>query len=309
MKLPIIVALLLLASFAGSAELANVVVKQKIIPSGSSFTCFVVLDDRTNTPETIALSDNTSAVETPVSITITGGNYGDFNCTTSPVTTPVIRSITGTLRAVTKTAYFTLVPPPKLGRFELVKADVVGGESVPYLIEITSPAPSPNAHVTLTTNSAAVSNGGANLPGGTTVFTGSLSTSMVSANATRTITAAYAGQTIARNVTLHKSPVLVSMKTSSGIIGSGIPLTIEFEVSLSDIPLTNGFAPNFVLGDNLVNIEYITIPGKPYGSSTLTLQIGEPGFDPGPSRMVTIEGKLGGVTKTVTVFMLIDWIP
>lgn len=307
MKLPIIVVLLFLASYAGAVELANVVVKQKIVPSGSSFTCFVVLDGRTNTPETIALTDNTSAVETPVSITINGASYGDFNCTTSPVTTPVVRSITGTLRAVTKTAYFTLAPPPKLGRFELTKSDVVGGESVPYLIEITSPAPSPNAHVTLTTNSAAVSNGGANLPGGTTVVTGSLSTSMVSANATRTITAAYAGQTIARNVTLHKSPALVSMKTSSGIIGSGIPLTIEFEVSQSDIPLTNGFAPNFVLRDNLVSFDYTTNPGKPYGSATFIMQVGEAGSDPGPSRMVTIEGKLGGVTKTVTVFMLVDW--
>lgn len=298
MKTTLTALALLLTCGAFSAELRSVQTDQTTIVSGDSFRGAVLLSGTTETQEVVTLTDNTSAAFTPSTVTVfEGTQHGDFTCTSSVVTSPATRTISATLRGVTKTCYFTLVPPPMLERAEVVPSEVVGGESFTLRAWFTSVAPYGGMTINAfsTSSSISIPSNAMKVDEGSQFGQVEGSTSVVSAVYTRTVGATYAGVTKYASLTLHPSQKLLWAKLSRVVMhGSPDSTILSYELS--------GFAPR---AGTLVDFQ------DPTGSFTSdgpvrTTRFGKIVFNVKFSPvayLTTLSVSAGGVSKHFTVMV------
>ena len=151
----------------------------------------------------VALSDNTSAITVPASVTIpAGATSATFTINTSPVSSVTTRRITGTGSGTTDFIDITLTPKPALLAFSLNPSTIKGGTHT-LGTALLSVNPQTPLSIGLTDNSSAIAAPPSFIgSAGYDVGKITIQTSAVSSTATRTVTASLDGISRTANLTL-----------------------------------------------------------------------------------------------------------
>ncbi|HZH99373.1 MAG TPA: hypothetical protein VEX38_10415, partial [Fimbriimonadaceae bacterium] len=219
----------------------------------------------------VNLSDNTSAVNTPATVTVAAGSRSaNFPVTTTPVGGTYTREVYATLASVTKTARLTLEPAPKVSAVSANPSTVEGGATTTGTVTLTAVAPTGGATVSLSSNSSAlIVSGSVVVPAGATSATFQIRTAVVGADYTRYVSANYGGVTRQVAVTITKSSPLSSITANPSTVKGGQSTTGT--VTLSAPAPAGGAVVTLSSGSSA-----ITVPGTvtvPAGASSVTFTI------------------------------------
>ncbi len=175
---------------------------------------------------TITLSSNSATATVPQTVTVPAGDTtAPFPITTTPTEATTVATITAVHGEVTKTADLTVeaqTPPAplELHSLTLSRASIVGGRSATGRVTLTGAAPAGGIEVQLS-----IEGGSVIVPTSVTVLEGrsgatfGISTTAVSASATATIAAAYAGVT--KTAQLRVTPRFEITNVNNGDVLSG----------------------------------------------------------------------------------------
>lgn len=173
--------------YGGQTSRAVVLLNGRAPEGGTSFT----------------ISDNSLAVSAPSSVRLAQGNQsGVFTVSTLTVSAAATRQVTVTGTYGTATASLTLKPAPPLSSLTVQPSTVKGGEQSTGTVAMSAALPA-SATIALSDNSGSIT-----VPASVTVAAGSsqstfpVTTSRVTATATRQVVASYAGVTRTAPVTL-----------------------------------------------------------------------------------------------------------
>jgi hypothetical protein len=138
----------------------------------------------------VTLSDNSSAAQTPGSVTVLAGSTtATFTVTTSVVTTTTTSTESATFSGKTVQATLT-INPAALSAVTVNPTSVTGGSSSIGTVTLTGPAPSGGIVVSLSDNSSAAQEpSSVTVPAGSTTATFTVTTSRVSFSTNVTLTA------------------------------------------------------------------------------------------------------------------------
>lgn len=175
----------------------------------------------------VTLSSNNAAAVVPSSVTVLQGRTTEtFAITTRPVTVDTYATITARLPAGRTVSKPIRVLAAKIIGLTLSSSTVIGGTSLSGTVSINIPAPSGGAAISLTSGNASV----VQVPPTVTIAGGTVSrgfnvtTSVVAADTTVTITAAYGPST--RTVNLNVlAPTLVSLVINPATVTGGTSTT------------------------------------------------------------------------------------
>ncbi|HYY57120.1 MAG TPA: hypothetical protein VE842_07275, partial [Pyrinomonadaceae bacterium] len=169
---------------------------------------------------TVTLSDNIAAANTPASVVVPAGARNKlFQITTTVVTASQSGNITATYAGVTKTAPLT-VAPIALASLKLSPTSVAGGVNVTGTAALNGPAPAGGAVVTLSDNLAATTvPPSVTIPGGASSKTFTITTQMVSASQSGTVTATYNSASKAAALTVRPAALLSVTLSPSSVAG------------------------------------------------------------------------------------------
>lgn len=307
MKAKAVLALLFLSALAGASELQGIYTQSPNVVTGQFMYCFILLDGPApEGGEVVTLTDNTSAVQTPPEITVPEGSlFQQFACQTTAVSAPAVRSLTATLRSVTKTCYYKLIPPPALDRLDLEPTELVGGESFKARVWLTTEAPATQGfEVMLTTNSSSVSFAQPQflIEAGSKYGVQTGTTKPVNAVFTRTVTATMNGVKRTANLVLHPGQQLVNLTISKNVLReNGIPYhnSAVLTVEMSGPEPKTGTVPGFYYLPDTAGLQFSNWEGgKTYGTATVSA------YGQHPPTVVTIYCRIGSVTKTVQILRL-----
>lgn len=242
-------------------------------------------------------SSNTSVAIVPASVTVPSGqSSAPFLVYTLAVQANTPVTISASAKGVTRSVAMT-VATPFLEILTVTPTQVFGGQQAPSWVQISGPAKSPGAVVTLSSSSPGV----ATVPANVTVLTGTrvasfqVSTVRVRFNTNVTITGTFNTQTRTDTV-LVKGAALYSITTTptsvqGGQFASGrvtmdwFPFTGGAVVSITSSNVAVAFAPpNVTVPDNNNKVNF-TIGTNAVVAST----------------DVTFTGQYLGVTKTATL--------
>src|SRR6266478_2364031 len=248
-------------------------------------------------------SSNTAVATVPASVTIPAGATGaTFTVTSLPVTAPTPVTISVSYAGVTQTASLTLTPPPTLTSLALNPTSVNGGSPSTGNVQLSGPAPSGGALVSLSSSNTAVATVLANvtIPAGATSLTFTVTTLAVTASTPITISASYAGVTKTASLIVTpqppSGPTLTSLTLNPTSVNGGSPSTGNVKLS--------GPAPT---GGALVslsssNMAAATVPANvtiPPGVASLTFSVTTLAVT--ASTPITISASYAGVTKTASL--------
>ena len=278
-----------------AAKLSSLELMPSRVIGGLPFTGVAKLTGRPATTEQVNLSDNSSAIVIPASVSVpTTASSASFNGSTTAVSTAATRQITATLDGVTKIANLTLLPGA-LKAIAISPIDVEGGGDVAGLISLTGIAPEP---VTVATSS---NSGSVIVPPSVTVSQGldsqsfTIGTKPVSADAVRTVTASGFGRTVSATVKLRPRFTIASLTMNPTTVKGGDPSTGT--VTLNQAALTNGNTVS--LSDNSGSINTppsMTVLG---GLTEGTFTVATSPVSVTATRQIT--ATLGSSTRTVTL--------
>jgi uncharacterized protein (TIGR03437 family) len=276
-----------------AVQLAGVSVPPPSLSGGRDRTGTVTLTS--NAPAggvRVQLTSDIDKARVPAFVTVPFGQSSvDFTITTLPVTSLETVTITATLGRLSSTAVLSLLPPLQL---VLDQSAVVGGNPVTGTVTLGDPAPVTGATVTLQSNDTAVLVAPQIIPAGQSSQTFTLTTSMVTAPRTVTITAIFglSRQTALLTVNLVPPPTLLSLTitpdrvmramSTQGTVTLTSPAGAGgVRVALrSSSVLVASVTPNFVM--------------IPQGQTSATFQIAT-----GPSTgVVTLTATFGDVSQT-----------
>ena len=195
-----------LVLLAAEEALSTLNLSAELVLGGNSCTGTVLLDRAAPAGgATIGLTDSSSAITVPATITIPAGAISaSFTVQTSSVSEPAQRKITAAYRGRKASALLTLTPAAVLDRFALIPNSVTGGNYTTAIAHVSVTAIS-NISVALSDNSSAI-NAPASLlvPAGYDTGEAIITTSPVASNSLRTVTAAYGG--VSKTVNLFLTP-------------------------------------------------------------------------------------------------------
>jgi hypothetical protein len=276
-----------------AVQLAGVSVPPPSLSGGRDRTGTVTLTS--NAPAggvRVQLTSDSDKARVPAFVTVPFGQSSvDFTITTLPVTSLETVTITATLGRLSSTAVLSLLPPLQL---VLDQSAVVGGNPVTGTVTLGDPAPVTGATVTLQSNDTAVLVAPQIIPAGQSSQTFTLTTSMVTAPRTVTITAIFglSRQTALLTVNPVPPPTLLSLTitpdrvmramSTQGTVTLTSPAGAGgVRVALrSSSVLVASVTPNFVM--------------IPQGQTSATFQIAT-----GPSTgVVTLTATFGDVSQT-----------
>lgn len=278
--------------------LVRLSVNPSAVVGGSSATGQVALSMAPAAATSVALSDNTTAITTPSSVTVpTTSSVANFQITTSAVTSDVTRQITATLGSVSKTANLRLVPKVQLTGFTVGFPTIEGtGSDVGKLTFDNAPVLGP-VTVSISDNSSALTS-----PSSTLVHEGfktatfSYTTSKVTANTSVTLTATCQGSTKSTTVTIVPLVTPESLVITPSTVHAGD--VVPAKVTLNAPALSYGAQIEF--GSTNSSWAYIsspiTIPGG-FKDRTVNCYTSSGTV----TRTVTLSATRVGVTRTQTI--------
>jgi hypothetical protein len=241
---------------------------------------------------TVQLSSDNDKARPPKSVTVPFGQSSvDFTITTLPVTSVETVTLTATLGRNSATAMMNLLPPLQL---TLDQSAVVGGNPVTGTVTLGDPAPVTGATVTLLSNDTVALVSPIVIPPGQSSQTFTVTTSMVFAPRTVTLTAIYglSRQTALLTVNPVPPPTLVSLTIAPALVTRG--MATQGTVTLTG-PAGNGgvrvaLQSSSVLAAS-VTPNFVLIP---QGQTSATFPI-----TTGPSAgVVTFTATFAGVSQT-----------
>jgi hypothetical protein len=210
------------------AALASVVMNPASVFGGSSSTGTVTLNGPAPTGGAVVTLSNTNptAATVPASVTVAAGATSvTFSATTTPVAAATSAIITATYNGTTQTATLP-INPVLMASVAMNPASVFGGSSSTGTATLNGPAPTGGAVVTLsnTNTTAATVPASVTVAAGATGVTFSVTTTLVAAATSATITGSYNGSTQA--ATLPINPVLMASVTMNPTsVKGGTPST------------------------------------------------------------------------------------
>jgi uncharacterized protein (TIGR03437 family) len=272
-----------------AVQLAGISVPPPALAGGRNRTGTVTLTS--NAPAggiRVQLSSDSDKARVPAFVTVPFGQSSvDFTITTQPVTSLQTVTLTATLGRVSSTAVLSLLPPLQL---VLDASTVVGGNPVTGTITLGDPAPVTGATVTLQSTDTAAQVAPVIVPAGQSLQTFTVSTLMVTAPRTVTITAIFglARQTALLTVTPPLPPTLVSLTivpdrvmrgmgaqgtvTLTGPAGAG---GVRVALRSSSI-LAASVTPNFVMiPQGQTSATFLIATGPSTGVVTFTATLGD----------------------------------
>ena len=217
---------------AATVSLSAVAVNPTSVVGGNASTGTATLTAAAPTGGAIvALSDNSTAVTVPTSVTIpAGATSTTFTVTTTSVSASTSVTLTGTYNATSRTATLTVTPvaapPPaaSLNTLTLNPASVTGGGTAQGTVTLTSAAPTGGAVVSLSSNTVtATVPASVTVPAGSTSANFTVTTNSVTTSTTATISAVLAGVT--RTAVLTVNPVVAGVSltvTATGRSGERV---------------------------------------------------------------------------------------
>jgi hypothetical protein len=244
---------------------------------------------------TVTLSDNIAAANTPASVLIPAGAKNKlFQITTTPVTASQSGNITASYGGVVKTAPLT-VAPIALSAVTLTPASTAGGNNVTGNAILNGPAPSGGAVVTLSDNIAATNvPASVTIPAGASSRTFTITTAIVSANQSGSVTATYNGVSKSAALTIRPTALLsVTLNPASVAGGNNVTGTATL-----DGPAPAGGAV-VTLSDNLTTATTpasVTIAANARSATfTITTSVVT------AKQVGTVTASRNGVTKTAAL--------
>jgi|GEM_PF-3414527 len=281
---------------ANSVQLAGLSASLGSILGGKNLTGTVTLNG--NAPlggVNILLTSDNDKVRPPAVVAVPfAKSSADFAIATLAVTSAQTVTLTATLSHTTASATLNLLPPLQL---VLEASAVVGGGSVTGTVTLGDPAPVTGASVTLRSDDNAVQVPPVTIPFGQSSQTFTLTTSVVAAARTVSISATYAGsaQTVLLTVNPPAAVVLSSLTIAPDHVVGGnstqatVTLTgpagmggVRVDVQSSSI-LTAAVSPNFAI--------------IPQGQTSAVFTITTSRF----AGVVTFTATAGGVSKTASL--------
>lgn len=188
-----------------SAALQSLELGTPVVTAGDDTSATVKLDLAAPAGgATVAISDNSSSITTPSSVSVTAGAVSaTFLVETAAVTQSSVRTITASYLGVNKSAIITINPASALTSLSLNPSSVKGGQSTTATVTISFPAPAGGISVALADNSSAITTPSTvAVPQGATSAQVTVQTGNVSTTYTRSITATYKGVSKTANLTL-----------------------------------------------------------------------------------------------------------
>jgi uncharacterized protein (TIGR03437 family) len=243
----------------------------------------------------IAIASDNANVKLPgTSVQVPfGKSFVNFPIATLAVASLQTATLTATLNGATVSATLTLLPPLQL---TLEAGAVLGGNPVNGTVTLGDPAPVTGAPIVLQTDDPAVRTTGFTIPYGQTSQAFTLTTAVVTAARTVTVSASYAGwrQTALLTVNPPGPPTLAGLSISPDHVLAGG--SVQGTVTLNGAAGLGGVAVGLTSSPaNSVVLPPLLI--VPKGQSSATFPITTSPFP----RVVTITATAGGVSKSATL--------
>ena len=283
-------------------SLSSVTVDQASVTGGTAATGTVVLNSTAPAGGLVVpLSDNSSAVTVPASVTVpAGASSVTFPVTTSSVTAVAAATITATL-GTTQSATLAVTPGPVpiLSFVSLTTQNVIGGASATGRVFLSAAALPGGAVVTLTSDSPAVTvPASVTVPADDVAVLFPVTTSSVTATTAVTITASFGGnvQSIRLNVSPSQAgPVLAGLTVTPTAV-AGLT-TATATVTLSAPAPAGGAAVYFThtslaVSQDLLGINVIV----PAGATSASFTVGT--YKVSATMVAGLSATYGGVTQT-----------
>ncbi|HYY55750.1 MAG TPA: hypothetical protein VE842_00390, partial [Pyrinomonadaceae bacterium] len=244
---------------------------------------------------TVTLSDNIAATTVPVNVVVPAGlKTKTFSITTIPVTANQVGTVTASFGGAAKTAPLT-VAPIALNAVSVNPVSVAGGVNVTGTAILNGPAPAAGVVVTLSDNLAATTvPASVTIPGGKSSSTFTITTLMVGASQSGTVSAKYG--TVIKTAALTVRPAaLLSVTLSPSSVAGGNQVT---GTATLDGPAPAGGA-TVTLSDNLAAATTpasVTIAANAKSATfTITTTVVS------AKQTGTVTASRNGVTKTATL--------
>ena len=243
----------------------------------------------------VSLSDNSSAAQTPASVTIAAGSTSaTFSTTTSAVGSVTNVTVTATYNGTSAQGSLT-INPPRLTLLSLNPTTVTGGTSSTGTVTLSGPAPTGGASVSLSDNSSA-----AQTPATVTIVAGATSasftvtTSAVSSVTNVAVTGTYNATSAQASLTVNPAQ-LTSLSLS--------PTTVTGGASSTGTVQLNGPAPiggaSITLSDNS---SFASVPANvsvAAGASRATFTVSTTAVT--SSTTAVVSAAYGGTTRQATL--------
>jgi uncharacterized protein (TIGR03437 family) len=243
----------------------------------------------------IAIASDNANVKLPgTSVQVPfGKSFVDFPIATLAVASLQTATLTATLNGATVSATLTLLPPLQL---TLEASTVLGGNPVNGTVTLGDPAPVTGAAITLRASDSAVQVTGLTIPFGQSTQAITLTTAVVTAVHTVTISASYgvATQTAVLTVNPPGPVTLAGLSISPDQVTAGG--TAQGTVTLNGVAGLGGFKVGLTVSP--ANSAGVPLLGLivPQGQSSATFPI-----TTSLPKVVTITATAGGVSKTATL--------
>jgi trimeric autotransporter adhesin len=286
-------------------SLSSVSVSPSSVAGGTAATGFVFLNGAAPTGGLVVpLSDDSSAVTVPASVTVPAGATGaTFPVNTSAVTTATGATISATLGTTqSATLAVTPTPVPILNLISLTTQNLVGGGSATGRVALSAAALSGGAVVTLASDTPGVTvPASVTIPADATAVLFPVTTSAVTATTSAMITASFGGnmQSIQLNVRPPQTgPVLAGLTLSSNsVVGLN---SVTATVTLS-APAPAGGARVFfthnsqAIGEDVFGINVVF----PAGATSASFPVDT--YKVSTTMVAGLSADYGGVTQTTTL--------
>jgi hypothetical protein len=245
----------------------------------------------------VAIASDNANVKLPgTSVQVPFGKSSvDFPILTAAVTGLQTATLTATLNGATVSATLTLLPPLQL---MLEAGAVLGGNPVNGTVTLGDPAPVTGAPIVLQADDPAVQVPKAfTIPFGQSSQTFALTTAVVTAARTVTVSATYAGlrQTALLTVNPPGPPTLASLSISPDHVAASVG-SVQGTVTLNG-PAGAGGVRVALTANPANSVGFPPLLIVPQGQSSATFPITTTSF----SRSVTITATAGGVSKPATL--------
>ena len=283
---------------ASTVQLSTLSFTPASILGGRSLTGTVTLSGTAQAGiVSVAIATDNPNVKLPgLSVQVPFGKSSvDFPILTVAVASLQTATLTATLNGATVSATLTLLPPLEL---TLEAGAVLGGNPVNGTVTLGDPAPVTGAPIVLQADDPAVQVPKAfTIPFGQSSQTFALTTAVVTAVHTVTISATYAGlrQTALLTVNPPGPPTLASLSISPDHVAASVG-SVQGTVTLNG-PAGAGGVRVALTANPANSVGFPPLLIVPQGQSSATFPITTTSF----SRSVTITATAGGVSKTATL--------
>ena len=192
------------------------------LSSGAISTCTVTLNQPAPSTTAVTLSDNSSSLSVPASVTVANGaTSATFGATAGTITSVQTAVVTATLGSSSQTASISLLPPLAVASLGCAPSSLSSGASATCTVTMNQSAPSTTL-VTLSDNNTNLTvPQSVTVAGGTTTSTFTVTAGTVGSTQTAIVTATFGSSSQTASMTLLPPLALSSVLCNPSSLSSG----------------------------------------------------------------------------------------